>query len=193
MHVRNFTDKDIIQASKLAKLTWGNFYTQESEELQNLIYSFMVEYYDLNREYSFSILDNQLKGFLLAFCKTDSYKPKDFGERVNALKEKAEQKIAFDLFNYLEICGNELKNIINYDDIILGLFVSIQKGCGKQLLAKLVETCKEKNMKNIYLWTDTTCDYEYYKKNDFILLKELESFVNGKQIKTLIYCKRTMV
>lgn len=46
MHVRNFTDKDIVQASKLAKLTWGDFYAHESENLQNLIYSFMVEYYD---------------------------------------------------------------------------------------------------------------------------------------------------
>ncbi len=189
MHLRNFTDKDILQASKLAKLTWGDFYTHESEELQNLIYSFMVEYYDINREYSFSIVEDDLKGFLLAFCKTDSFKPKDFDKRVNALKDKAEQKIACDLFNYLEVCGNELKNIINDNDIILGLFVSIQKGCGKQLLAELVETCKEKNMHNIYLWTDTTCDYEYYKKNDFVLLKEIQSFVNGKQIKTLIYQK----
>lgn len=39
----------------------------------------------------------------------------------------------------LEICGKELKNIIKNDDIILGLFVSIQKGCGKQLLSKLVK------------------------------------------------------
>lgn len=189
MHIRNFTDKDIFQASMLAKLTWGDFYTHESEELQNLIYSFMVEYYDLNREYSFSILDDELKGFLLAFGKTDCYKPKNFDKRVNELKDSAEQKIAYDLFNYLEVCGNKLKNIINYDDVILGLFVSIHKGCGKQLLAKLVEICKEKNMKNIYLWTDTTCDYEYYKKNDFILIKEIESLVNGKQIKTLIYKK----
>lgn len=109
--------------------------------------------------------------------------------RVKALKHKTEQEIAFDLFNYLEVCGKELKNIINNDDIILGLFVSIQKGCGKQLLSKLVETCKQKNMKNIYLWTDTTCDYEYYRKNNFVLQKEIKSFVNGKSITTLIYKK----
>lgn len=189
MQIRTFTDSDILQASKLAKLTWGNFYTHESRELQDLIYSFMVEYYDLNREYSFSIFDNELKGILLAFRKTDSYKIKDFGKRVKALKNKAEQEIAFDLFNYLEICGRELKNIINNDDIILGLFVSIQKGCGKQLLSKLVESGKKRNMKNIYLWTDTTCDYEYYRKNNFVLIKKIESFVNSKPIVTLIYKK----
>lgn len=189
MLIRQFANSDIIQASKLAKLTWGDFYTQESKELQNLIYSFMVEYYDLNREYSFSIFENELKGILLAFCKTDSYKPTDFNNRVKALKNKNEQEIAFNLFNYLEICGKELKSVTNEDDIILGLFVSIQKGCGKQLLAKLVEICKEKNKKNIYLWTDTTCDYEYYRKNNFVLIKEIKTFVNNKPIKTLIYQK----
>lgn len=189
MHIRRFTDLDVMEASKLAKLTWGDFYTEQSEELQNLIYSFMVKYYDLNREYSFSIIEDDLKGFLLAFCKTDCYRPKDFDEQINALKNKTEQKIVYDLLNYLEICGRELKNIINDDDIILGLFVSIQKGCGKKLLGKLVETCRAKDKKNIYLWTDTTCDYEYYRKNNFVLLKEIETLVNGKPITTLIYQK----
>jgi len=191
MLIRTFTNSDIPQASKLAKLTWGDFYTQESQELQNLIYSFMVEYYDLNRKFSYSIIDNdELKGLLLAFQKKDMHKPADFTEKVMGLQNKDEQKTAFDLFDYLEDCGNELKNIINDDDVILGLFVSIQKGGGKQLLSKLVETCKENNMKNIYLWTDTTCDYEYYRKNNFILKKEIDSPLNGKLIKTLIYQKR---
>lgn len=189
MIIRKFLDIDIEQASILAKLTWGDFYTEESDELQRFIYDFMVQYYDLNREYSFSIVEDDLKGFLLGVTKKDSYKSLNFKEKVKVLKREQERKIAFDLFNYLEMCGNEVKNIINDDDIILGLFVSIKKGCGKQLLSKLVETCKEKNMKNIYLWTDTTCDYEYYRKNNFLLCKEIDSFVNGKLIKTLIYRK----
>ncbi len=189
MLLRRFTDSDILQSPRLAKLTWGNFYTHESEELQNLIYGFMVEYYDLNREFSFSIVDNGLKGILLAFLKTDNYKMNNFFERINALSNKTEQETALNLFNYLEICGKEVKNIINNDDIILGLFVSIQKGCGKQLLSKLIESGRKRNMKNIYLWTDTTCDYEYYRKNNFVLVKEFETLLNDKPIKTLIYKK----
>lgn len=189
MLLRRFTDSDILQSPRLAKLTWGDFYTNESKELQNLIYSFMVEYYDLNREFSFSIVDNELKGILLAFLKTDNYKMNNFAERINALSNKTEQETALNLFNYLEICGKEVKNIINNDDIILGLFISIQKGCGKQLLSKLIESGRKRNMKNIYLWTDTTCDYEYYRKNNFVLVKEFETLLNDKPIKTLIYKK----
>lgn len=189
MIIRQFEDIDIIQAPQLAKLTWGDFYIHESDELQSFIYNFMVEYYDLNRRFSFSIIENNLIGFLLAFCRTDFYNQNGFAERLKLLKDKNEQKIAQDLFNYLETCGREVKNVMTDDDIFLGLFVSIQKGCGKQLLLKLVEACKKNNKNKIYLWTDTTCDYEYYEKNNFTLLKETETFINDKLIKTLIYFK----
>ena len=55
------------------------------------------------------------------------------------------------------------------------------------LLSKLGEICMKKEIKNIYLWTDTTCDYKYYQKNKFKLVSEFETLVNDKQIKTLIY------
>ena len=190
MLIRNFDDIDIPEASQLAKLTWGDFYTEESLPLQNLIYRFMVEYYDLNREYSFSVIDDGLKGFLLAFTKNDSKNlVQNFKNKVQNLKSTKEQKTALDLFNYLEACGKEVKNIMTPKDVMLGLFVSVQKGCGRMLLSKLGEICMKKEIKNIYLWTDTTCDYKYYQKNKFKLVSELETLVNDKQIKTLIYCK----
>lgn len=186
--IRNFEDSDIIEASAVSHLTWGDMYTHESSELQNLIYEFMVEYYDLNRKFSFSILDENYKGFLLAAKKDD--KNDSFGllkERVAQLKDIKDQKIALELYDYLEACGKEVKRNMNDDDVMLGLFVSVQKGCGKMLLTKLIETCRENKIKNIYLWTDTTCDYDYYHKNNFELVKETENRVNDRRIKTLIY------
>ena len=188
MAVREFQDIDLKQASKLAKLTWGDFYANESTRIQNFIYSFMVEYYDLNRKYSFSITDEELKAFLLAFTPQDSYMGSNFEDKIKLLTNK-EQKTAIELFGYLEVCGNNIKNIINHDDIILGLFVSTKKGCGKQLLEKLKAACKKHGKKNLYLWTDTTCDHEYYKKNNFILCNEFETNLNSKTINTLIYRK----
>ena len=50
--------------------------------------------------------------------------------------------------------------------------------------------CAEENdIKNIYLWTDTTCDFHYYQKNNFIPVKEFCFTVNGKKIDTFIFKK----
>ena len=193
MIIRKFNDSDIKRAGELSALTWGDFFIHESQELQAFIYSFMIEYYDLNRDFSFSILDdNELKGFLLAFKKDDYYASQNFSNKIVSLKNEVEQKIALDLFHYLESCGKEVKSRMGNDDIMLGLFVSIQKGCGKMLLARLNQFCKENQMQNVYLWTDTTCDCEYYGKHNFILDKEKKDFVNNKMVKTLIYSKEIL-
>lgn len=190
MIIRNFEDKDIEQASKIAYLVWGDLYTSESQELQKLIYDFMIEYYDLNRKYSFSICDKDFKAFLLASLKNDiNNSQKDYRHKILKLRNEKEQKIAFELLEYLEHCGQEVKTIMSDDDIMLNLFISCQKGCGKLLLEKLSEVCKSHNIKNIYLWTDTTCDYSYYKKNSFDIIKETSTIVNSKNIKTIIYKK----
>lgn len=190
MIIRNFEDSDIVEAGAIAHLTWGDMYADESRDLQNLIYEFMVGYYDLNRKCSFSCIDDGFKGFILAARKADvnnSYEK--LKSRVEKLRDKKERQIALELYSYLESCGKSVKEVMNEDDIMLGLFVSIQRGCGRKLIEKLVETCRENRIKNIYLWTDTTCDYRYYQKNEFELVKDVENFVNGRKIGTLIYKK----
>lgn len=191
MIIRNFDQQDINPASQIAHLTWGNFYCDESFQLQKVIYDFMVTYYDLNRKLSFcAIEEDELKGFILSGEKHDKNNCYiKLQNQIKNLQNTNDQKIALDLFAYLETCGNEVKSLMNNNDIFIGLFVSIQKGCGKLLLEKLVQTCKLKGIKNIYLWTDTTCDYKYYQKNNFILVKNIKNTVNNKNIETLIYKK----
>lgn len=189
MIVENFADKDVEAASKIAHLVWGDLYIHESKKLQKLIYDFMVKYYDLNRKYSFALHNNDFKGFILTNTKFDK------NDSVNLFKEEAklldakEQKTAVELADYLEACGKEVKAVMQENDIMIGLFISCQKGGGKMLLSKLIETCRSSNIKNIYLWTDTTCDYDYYQKNKFTLVKEIKSNINSKNIDTLIFKK----
>ena len=190
MVIKNFENSDIENASKVAHLVWGDLYSHESYELQNLIYDFMVSYYDLNREFSFSVRDEDFKGFLLASLKNDTNNSRKlFEKKVAELESMEEQKIALELLDYLDTCGQEVKNIMKEDDVVLNLFISRQKGCGKLLLAKLNDVCQAQNIKNIYLWTDTTCDYDYYKKNSFDIVKETNVIVNSRNIKTIIYKK----
>ncbi len=190
MVIKNFENLDIEDASKVAHLVWGDLYSHESYELQKLIYDFMVSYYDLNREFSFSVRDEDFKGFLLASLKNDTNNSRKlFEKKVLELASEEEQKIALELLNYLDSCGQEVKNIMKEDDVVLNLFISRQKGCGKLLLAKLNDVCQAQNIKNIYLWTDTTCDYDYYKKNSFDIIKETNVIVNSRNIKTIIYKK----
>lgn len=191
MIIRNFQDEDIKTAIKFSHLVWGNFYESENSKIQNLIYEFTVKYYDLNRNFSYSILsDEEVKGFLFAANKQDENESKKIlDEMINSLDNKQQTRVLSDMYNFLQKCGYETKNPMNEDDIMLGLFVSTQKGGGKKLLSELVKDCKKNKLKNIYLWSDTTCDYDYYQKHDFETVKKIETVLNNKEITVFVYKK----
>ena len=189
MIVRNFTDNDVEEASKISHLVWGDLYEKESCELQKLIYDFTLEYYYLNNTFSFALDENGLKGLVFASLKTDKNgSVENFKTKIKDLSDN-DRIIALNLLDYVENTGREVKNAMGEDDLMMGLFISTQKGGGRMLLSKLIETAKERDIKNIYLWTDTTCDFDYYQKNKFTLVKEIESCVNNKNINTIIFKK----
>ena len=189
MIVRNFTDIDIESASKITNLVWGDLYANESKELQKVIYDFTLKYYYLNNRFSFALDDEGLKGLIFASLKTDKNNSiENFKTEIQTLSDN-DKITTLNLLDYVENTGREVKNAMGEDDLMMGLFISTQKGGGRMLLSKLVETAKENGIKNIYLWTDTTCDYDYYQKNKFTCFKEIESCVNNKKINTLIFKK----
>ena len=71
---------------------------------------------------------------------------------------------------YLHYMDNKTLSLMQKDDIKLSLFVSTKKGSGKPLLDKVFEMLKNKGYKNIYLWTDSDCNYEWYFNHDYTLL-----------------------
>ena len=47
----------------------------------------------------------------------------------------------------------------------------------------------KKDNAHIFLWTDETCSFEYYQKNNFIMVEEYVINFQSKRIKTYIYKK----
>ena len=66
MIVRNFLNSDIKKASQITHTVWGNLYADESADLQKLIYDFTLEYYYLNKNFSFALDDERLCGLIFA-------------------------------------------------------------------------------------------------------------------------------
>ena len=95
--------------------------------------------------------------------------------------------------DYIELMDKKTRAFMNDDDIQLTLYVSRKKGCGSKLLNELCEKLKVQGYKNLYLWTDCECNWQWYEKHGFELIKEeiYEPFSSEKEAyRTFIYKKR---
>ena len=71
MLIRKFQETDVHAAGQMAYDTWSYELNGVGHDLNRFIHEYMVRYYDTNRQYSFSLLDQSLNAFLLAGFKTD--------------------------------------------------------------------------------------------------------------------------
>ena len=77
-------------------------------------------------------------------------------------------------------------------DIKLCLFVSLESGWGQKILAETFEIYRHLGYKNVFLWTDSECNVDWYFKKDFKLVNQEEYppySKPGKKYMTYIFKK----
>ena len=73
---------------------------------------------------------------------------------------------------YIELMDQKTFGMMNEDDIKLTLYVSRKRGSGSKLLNELCRRFKNQGYKNLYLWTDCECNWEWYTEHGYELLEE---------------------
>ena len=73
---------------------------------------------------------------------------------------------------FLDLMDSRVYSLMNEDDIKLALFVSLKKGCGAPLLEVFKRELASRGYKNMYLWTDCECNYDWYFKHGFELVEK---------------------
>ena len=94
---------------------------------------------------------------------------------------------------YLLYMDSKVHHLMKDDDIKLSLFVGLKKGSGKILFEEIWQKIKNDGYKNMYLWTDCECNWEWYIKNSFTLVEESVyqkfSELDGEEYKTYVFKK----
>ena len=94
---------------------------------------------------------------------------------------------------YLTLMDERTLALMNDDDIKLSLFVSREAGAGREILERTSSLLCKEGWKNLYLWTDCDCNWQWYSKHGFELVQEdsYEPFSSEQEdYKTYIYRKK---
>lgn len=94
---------------------------------------------------------------------------------------------------YIELMDEKTRSFMKDDDIQLTLYISRKKGCGSKLLNELCDRLRTQGWKNLYLWTDCECDWQWYTDHGYELVAKdvYEPFTeqDGEDYLTYIFKK----
>ena len=185
--IRKYEKNDFQEVNFITLSKWKEE-KMINEHLCTFLHSLLTKYCYLNPNLSFVNITNKIDAFAFASYKDDKPNCCDW---IIKNTSKMSEKDKIEVMNYYEYLNYNHHKVIHYmkeKDIYVSLFASNKKGRGKELI-ELLENIAKKDKAHIFLWTDETCSYEYYQKNNFILVEEYFITFQGKKIRTFIYKK----
>lgn len=194
MNVHEFTGAHLSAAGDIALNLWGDEIPEIPAEFTPTLYQYLARYY-YRPDSSFNLgitEDGELQAFLLAAPAEHTGDSSAENWMSNRLTGEAEKEIFLEYKKYLDTNFAAEQKAANPGEMSLLFFGSIRRGCGKRLWTEFEKRCHAHSIPSVILWTDDTCDFEYYYKNNFTEISRFQCpvAIRGHHFSTLIFRKQ---
>ena len=196
LKITRFDMKNIPQVMEVVLPLWGP--PDADEKFRKLDVEFIVRNNIYDLELSMQLTDesrqecDKLLSAAFATRKTDRNNAREWLAEHSKNVSVSERISLSMVIEYLEYMDRKTLSFMNDDDIKLSLFVSRKKGAGSALLKQMTEKLKGIGYRNMYLWTDVDCNWQWYTKNGYTYVSE-ETYVpfsdEYRDYKTFIFKK----
>lgn len=150
----------------------------DDEAFVRMDVEFIVRNNIFQPKFSFQLADkrrspeNELLSAAFFTLKDDTNTARDWLDE-QAKNVTAPQKASLEMVKtYLEYMDKKALSFMNGDDIKLSLYVSRKRGCGSALLEKVLPRLAAMGYKNLYLWTDSDCNWKWYVDHGYQLVSK---------------------
>lgn len=171
MNTELFSEKYLPDAGKLVFQQWQQEFPEIPETCKPLIYQYLPHYYFYaDSPFNLQVTDGkQLCAFLLAHGV--EHVQNRAAAFLDSLRTNGNTELLDAYQSYLDYNRSAEHAALQPGEIILDLFVSIRPGCGRLLLSRFEELLRNQGRGGYLLWTDGTCDFDYYQRHNFLEVK----------------------
>ncbi|MBO5137971.1 MAG: hypothetical protein J6B81_05710 [Spirochaetaceae bacterium] len=170
-NVKSFNITNISQILDFVKPMWT--FSGWEDSFRNIYAETILRNNYFENDFAFQIMEgNRLCSAMFLQRPYDKNNFEQWFSETSANFDEEEKERLKLCAEYLSLMDSKVHHLMNNDDIKLSLFVGLQKGSGKILYEEVWQLLKSSGYKNMYLWTDCECNWQWYIKNGFTLLEE---------------------
>lgn len=166
MSIEPFDQNNIDAVEKMVTAVWGH--PDKRPEYDHAFCGHLTRYSYYDPELSFQIADKDgIQGVCWAYVPGESNDADAWLEKVATILTDDERNGAYANVEYLKSTDALIGKLLGPKDVKLSFFIARKKGCGSLLLEHMERVLAQRGYKNLFLWTDTSCNWQFYPKHGF--------------------------
>jgi len=171
MIIKQFAHERIDLVAKMAAGVWGKEQGAHSSEVARIFCQHLTRYSLYSADLAFQAEDEEgLQAIAFAWLPGDTNDAALWLRSQFPNMTKEEQQTLLTNERYLTRTDTELQSKMVPNSAKLSFFISQKSGYGTPVLNALIERLKERGIEWLYLWTDCTCNWQYYPKHGYELI-----------------------
>lgn len=173
MKIKPFNQDGIDLVAKMAAGVWGKEQGAHSSEVASLFCWHLTRYSLYSADLAFQAEDEEgLQAIAFGWLPGDTNDAASWLRNQLPNLPEAEQQTLLTNERYLTRTDAELQSKMLPNSAKLSFFISKKPGYGTPVLNALIEQLRRLGIEWLYLWTDCTCNWEYYPKHGYELIGE---------------------
>ena len=173
MKIKQFTQDGIDLVAKMAAGVWGKEQGAHGTEVARLFCQHLTRYSLYSADLAFQAEDEDgLQAIAFAWLPGDTNDAAQWLRNQLPKLTDEDQQTLLTNERYLTRTDAELQSKMLPNSAKLSFFISKKKGYGTPVLNALIERLRKRGIEWLYLWTDSSCNWQYYPKHGFEFVGE---------------------
>ena len=174
MQIEPFSPDNLDFVEEMATSVWGS--PDNRPEFDHAFCGHLARYNYYDPELSFQILDEEgIQGVCWAWVPGETNDADAWVKSAVTGLTDEECKETYAHVDYLKSIDAAVYKMMGPKDAKISFLITQKRGYGTILLKHVMKVLSEQGFENIYLWTDSSCNWQFYPKHGFELVYEGKS------------------
>ena len=174
MLIEHFSLDNLDLVERMVTDVWGS--PEHRPEFDHAFCGHLARYNYYDPALSFQIVDEEgIQGVCWAYVPGETNDADAWVKSAATRLTDEERKETYAHVDYLKSIDAAVCEMMGSKDVKISFLITQKRGYGAALLKHVMKVLSERGFENVFLWTDSSCNWQFYLKHGFELVHEERS------------------